>query len=296
MKAGIYRTPNGNLIYVAKDRTIKANTLSPSSWPGTKVKTEANGARVVVDVGGSDHVCHRVADVPNGCTDPQAALTAYLVEVEREIVAIFGEGEDTPETLALRDKIEKIKRAEDPDKPRISGCAAQLLLQEGKAEEMIEAIHANLIARGAVHVAHGEYMLPKGAGKSGFATGGPVGIKDNEVPAILSRGQCIPATDRTEEKTARLSAGAESGVPEAWRNVKNADQYKDLQFEMERVAMQARGFRLCHAKSARKHKKNGDDVRPSGHKPGAYYWRAKPTQRTVLVKHRFGTSELPEAI
>lgn len=72
MKSGIYKTPNGNLIYVAKDRTIKATTLSPSSWPGTKVSHRAKDDTVLIE--GTTYRCERVADVPNGCNDPVRCL------------------------------------------------------------------------------------------------------------------------------------------------------------------------------------------------------------------------------
>lgn len=76
MKAGIYQTPNGNRIYVAKDRTIKATTLSPSSWLGTKVSHRSADDTVLI--GGTDYRCSRVSDVPNGCTSPMDALNAYV--------------------------------------------------------------------------------------------------------------------------------------------------------------------------------------------------------------------------
>lgn len=72
MKSGIYKTPNSNLIYVAKDRTIKATTLAPSSWPGTKVSHRAKDDTVLIE--GTDYRCERVGDVPNGCNDPVKAL------------------------------------------------------------------------------------------------------------------------------------------------------------------------------------------------------------------------------
>ena len=86
MKAGIYKTPNGNLIYVAKDRTIKATTLKPSSWPGTKVTHRSKDDTVLIE--GTDYRCTRVADVPNGCNDPEKALLAYVeTTAEHEAVA-----------------------------------------------------------------------------------------------------------------------------------------------------------------------------------------------------------------
>lgn len=78
MKAGIYQTPNGNLIYVAKDRTLTATTLLPSSWPGTKVSHRSKDDTVLI--ANTTYRCHRVADVPNGCNDHLAALHAFEAE------------------------------------------------------------------------------------------------------------------------------------------------------------------------------------------------------------------------
>lgn len=72
MKAGIYETPSGNLVYVAKDRSIKATTLRPSAWPGMKVSHRSKDDTVEF----LGYRCTRVADVPNGCTDHQAAVDA----------------------------------------------------------------------------------------------------------------------------------------------------------------------------------------------------------------------------
>lgn len=89
MKAGIYETPNGNLIYVAKDRTIKAASLKPSSWLGTKVSHRSADDTVLIE--GTHYRCKRVSDVPNGCTDPEKALFDYvntLVAAEQAAEAV----------------------------------------------------------------------------------------------------------------------------------------------------------------------------------------------------------------
>ena len=205
MKAGIYQTPNGNLIYVRKDRTIAATTLSPSSWPGTKVTTEANGARVVIKQ--TEYVCHRVADVPNGCTDPQSELTRAQM---------------------------------------------RLYPQPEVAQEDIKTIHDKMAADGVAHVAHDEYMLSEGSGKSGFATGGFVGLGPNEVPAILSRGHWV-------------------GAPPFSNFARQTEVITDW---INDTAMRANGYRPCHAQSARKHRKQGHTVISDGARPGAYWWRA----------------------
>lgn len=72
MKAGIYKTPNGDLIYVAKDRTIKATNLAPSSWLGAKVSHRAKDDTVLI--AGTDYRCTRFSDVPNGCLDHAKAI------------------------------------------------------------------------------------------------------------------------------------------------------------------------------------------------------------------------------
>lgn len=87
MKAGIYRTPNGNLIYVAKDRTVKATDLHPSSWPGSKVSHRASDDTVLL---AGTYRCTRFADVPNGCTGFMDAIE----QAKRE-------DRETAEALAL---------------------------------------------------------------------------------------------------------------------------------------------------------------------------------------------------
>lgn len=74
MKAGIYKTPNDNYVYVAKDRTIMATTLDPSDWPGHRVRTSEKETLVHF----FDVTAVRVSDVPNGTTDHKAALKAYV--------------------------------------------------------------------------------------------------------------------------------------------------------------------------------------------------------------------------
>lgn len=72
MKAGVYKTPNGNLIYVAKDRTIKAASHGKARAVGVKVSHRSSDD--TVHVPGTDYRCRRVSDVPNGCTDPEKVI------------------------------------------------------------------------------------------------------------------------------------------------------------------------------------------------------------------------------
>lgn len=90
MKAGIYRTPNGNLIYVAKDRTVKASVFG--DLIGKKVSHRVKDNTVVVD--GGDYRCEHVCDVPNGCTDHARVLvsaqTAWEVAQRQAIGGMTG--------------------------------------------------------------------------------------------------------------------------------------------------------------------------------------------------------------
>lgn len=90
MKSGIYKTPNGNLIYVAKDRTIKATSTTWPAWSGTKVSHRAKDDTVVIE--GTEYRCTRYADVPNGCNDPERAIADALMAKCEEGHKEFAEG------------------------------------------------------------------------------------------------------------------------------------------------------------------------------------------------------------
>lgn len=202
MKAGIYKTPNGNLIYVAKDRTIKATTLKPSTWPGTKVSQK--GADVVL-VG--CYVCTRFSDVPNGCTDHQKALDDAQAANRAEVEALLGADGD----VVIAATIDAMQRSEDP--VRFSPAAAQLLAQTCNAElsvgEMVEAAKAqgyvevpgtdelvlsenpaDVIERlTGVEVDDNVRTWLDSTDAPRYAVGGPVGLREGEVPAILTQGR-----------------------------------------------------------------------------------------------------------
>lgn len=105
MKAGIYRTPNGNLVYVAKDRTIKAASLSPSTWPGLKVSHRSKDDTVEF----CGYRATRWADVPNGCTNPQKALDDAMAAHAAEVEKTFG----TEGCAKVKAAIDEMQRAEE---------------------------------------------------------------------------------------------------------------------------------------------------------------------------------------
>ena len=82
MKAGVYETPNQELIYVAKDRTVTAKVGAPqqSSWVGEKVSHRSKDDTVLID--GAVR-CTRYADVPDGCTDHQDLVDRLHAERRR---------------------------------------------------------------------------------------------------------------------------------------------------------------------------------------------------------------------
>lgn len=86
MKAGIYKTYDGGLAYVRKDRTVSA--VLGTSYPitvGAKVKAFEGGQWVIVDAGRAQYQLDRYADVPNGCTDH----AGYLARVDEERKAVI---------------------------------------------------------------------------------------------------------------------------------------------------------------------------------------------------------------
>lgn len=94
MKAGIYqRRDNKKLIYVAKDRSVRAYeddqgrawTIVESEW-----KVSAQQKEQVVTW--ASFSADRVADAPNGCTDHVRALTDYRLEQRAQATPPVGEG------------------------------------------------------------------------------------------------------------------------------------------------------------------------------------------------------------
>lgn len=211
MKAGIYRTPNGNLIYVAKDRTIKATSLSPSSWPGTKVSHRSKDDTVAFE----GYRCTRHADVPNGCTDHQALVDSMYMAASLqpgERVADYG-------TKAAR--VEEIDSTGDDAYARAVRETSKALRHAGNAAEgAAEAVRRFVTVPSALSAPYGE-------------------------------------TDLVE-----------------WRKKFAA-------------SLREQGFRICHVRSARKHRKQGHAVIPLH--GGWFAWRAVaddlyPYQRKTLAR------------
>lgn len=210
MKAGIYRTPNGNLIYVAKDRTIKATSLSPSSWPGTKVSHRSKDDTVAFE----GYRCTRHADVPNGCTDHQA----------------------------LVDKLYAVARLEPGEK----------LVDAGTAVARVEEIDST--------------------GNDAYERAAARAVR--ETSKALRHVGAAEATRRFVTVPSALSAPYGEADLVEWRKKFAA-------------SLREQGFRICHARSARKHRKQGHAVIPLH--GGWFAWRAVtddlyPYQRKTLAR------------
>lgn len=227
MKAGVYKTPNNNLIYVAKDRTIKAASLSPSSWPGTKVSHRAKDDTVLIE--GTDYRCTRHADVPNGCTDHQALVgsmhMAATLEPGQRVVDYgtkFARVEEIDGITEDGNAIDLKTTADDPYKrmaEHMRGCEKAMR-------------HVGEAATGATEAVRRFVGVPP-------ALAAPYG-----------------ETDLVE-----------------WRKKFSA-------------SLREQGFRVCHTRSARKHKKQGHTVIPLH--GGWYAWRPAdylhPYQRDALAR------------
>lgn len=111
MKSGIYRTPNGNLILVRKDRTIAATNLKPTSWIGRKVSHRSADDTVLIE--GTDYRCTRWADLRNGENRPADVVLAEAIEKGRETIAEFF-GPDDGKPSEITQQAEDMKRQEDP--------------------------------------------------------------------------------------------------------------------------------------------------------------------------------------
>ena len=284
MKAGIYKTPNGNLIYVAKDRTIKATTLKPSTWPGMKVSQKGS---TVVFLG---YQCDHVSDVPNGCTDHQGWLDAW-----------------SPGYFAKA--------------LRFSPSAAQFLAQsDNAARAQGEMVH-KLVAEGYVEVPGTDELVHPGVDVSvtfteehsrlarslnepAYAVGGVTGLKPSEVPVALTQGREMSIEDCMGMRPSEIGNGPKladsfvnllnvevsdkpqheyiGNVPNLIVTSGDADPIKpdardrrcfvvDAWADPLYEPLKRRGWRFCHGRSARKHRKRGDTVMPfSG---GLFAWK-----------------------
>lgn len=104
MKAGIYaRRDNGKLVYIAKDRSIRAfELLGSRPCDGSDKVTTSQKEQVVSWAG---QTANRICDVPNGCTDSVTFLANVrrVLDTGRVIVAVNGIDDFVTEPDGLRE-------------------------------------------------------------------------------------------------------------------------------------------------------------------------------------------------
>lgn len=78
MKAGVYITPQDAFVYVRKDRSIAAilHANSQADQPANVFAKTSEKEQRIEAPGAFDGKAQRIADVPNGCTDPLSHLWA----------------------------------------------------------------------------------------------------------------------------------------------------------------------------------------------------------------------------
>lgn len=250
MKSGIYKTPNGNLIYVAKDRTIKATTLSPSSWPGTKVSHRAKDDTVLIE--GTDYRCERVGDVPNGCNDPVKALndTKHALQAK----AALSDGV-SPEWKAGREDKQFSSKI-------VYGTGAGFLTEQGAAAERWlhnqTAQLQELADKGVLrHTAHDEWEVIDADAYAAYLNN----VDIYKVVADQVYGVTEAMADVGKAAVRATSAARALSAPYG------------RHFAEQQEKMRALGYRRCHKQSARKHRKQGHAVIAAG--DGSFWWMAQ---------------------
>lgn len=262
MKSGIYRSPNGNLIYVGSDRTVRAASLSPSSWPGKRVTMREKDSECYIE--GLSYRFERVGDVPYGFSfNPQQALDKYRAERAAEIDELLGPS--TGES-PISGVIAQMQRGEDPllsdparvaeKTARIAASArsgvdafAQLGAQMANADKAVAEMHDSLIDAGFVNTHHDEYVDMKC-------------LADERAPLVT-----------------RVYRGRMSGTAPGVSNLPRAvgkHPALGMGYGRDNLLTPA-GYKRCHAQSAKKHRRQGHDVVPLGY--GVYAWR-NPTTHT----------------
>lgn len=260
MKAGIYLDPVGNLIYVAKDRTIKAMSCDDFGARKVGAKVSHRAKDDTVQIEGTDYRCTRHADVPNGCTDHKSLVDSM------QMVAGLKPGERVVDYGTKFARVEEIDNPADVARAITENCAKALGVEvdhesfDKAAEELSKPATDDEFDRIKAEADDPYKRFAQG----GFVTGRM--LRDDEVPAVLSeRRYFIVPPELTMPYTEREL--------EAWRK-KFAD------------TLRKQGFRIVHKVSARKHRKRGHTVIPLH--GGWYAWRPAdylyPYQRDALAR------------
>jgi hypothetical protein len=244
MKSGIYRSPNGNLIYVGSDRTVRACSLSPSSWPGARVTMREKDSECYIE--GLSYRFVRVGDVPYGFShNPQQALDKYREETRKANEELFGVCDPDSKISSV---VREMQRGEDP------------MPDPARVEEKTARIAAS--ARSG-YEGFAEYAEAHGK-MSGEASG------VSNLPRRTSKSPALGAPYGGTLASSSVQGRAAEKMANTIHNRMLADGLVPT-FGGEYMPLREAGYRRCHAKSARKHKRRGDDVIRLAE--GVYAWR-----------------------
>lgn len=292
MKAGVFITPNHNLVYVAKDRTVKAATASPYAWLNTKVEYRRKDDTVVT----LGFRCTRYADVPNGCKDHAGYLReldadrkSVLEHVVNDSVVIESKGFNVEANLdaANRLPLSTILYAGEP---------IDVINQFAELQQRHGGVHDEVLmpmlpdAGTALRVQHDCFLnalLDPDAPLYDYQREAVEELKllgdPTTVPVGLGKKAAMLRDDPYKKfadtvyrgpvlhKPRRVGSPPVLGYGYGITTKTDASRLRDLWRRRWESNLRAQGFRIVSAASARKHRKKGRTLLPLGN--GRYAWR-----------------------
>lgn len=344
MKAGIYLDPVGNLIYVAKDRTIKAMSCDDFGARKVGAKVSHRAKDDTVQIEGTDYRCTRHADVPNGCTDHQALVDSMHMAANLEPgqrVVDYGtksarveETDGTPDGITEDGNAIDLKTtADDPYKrmaEHMRGCekatrhvggaarrfysggavpqAGDILIEfEDNGQDFLRWTLRD-DAEGYTRVIDSQpYQRDVWAGMivhnadnlvSGRTDVAYVGRDPEDSRNLLHRVTSAKRVDIGKLQMLALDTERRFvGVPPALAAPYGETDLVEWRKKFS-ASLREQGFRVCHTRSARKHKKQGHTVVPLH--DNWFAWRPAdylhPYQRDLVNRFKGLTLKVPASL
>lgn len=311
MKAGIFKTPNDNFIYVSKDRTVQAMTLSPGGWVGQKVSYRKADNTVTVPFYDVSYRATFVCGVPNGCTDHQTfvGLVKRMVEAGLDPSELLGVPVRARESYVWS-REELARKMQDVHIAHTRLHEGGTPSSEGKAVVLVpggQLVGPELAARISfkdlkrrMHEAvdSGNEKLAVELGDSYRSARAAfyddvIGERVTGVPRALSAGYRVGEQDEVVHVSVNSEGGDVSSLRRAMETPPtfarglvhtsgdvNAIPADGRRYKVVRPRwlpdnfdeLLADGYRRCHKQSARKHRRAGHKLVPLT--DGSFLWRA----------------------